>query len=307
MWLFLFTLQGQTSGFLLDNIGSEMENRSSGGKDEFGSVLPKGVSARRCYSDMRDFDGLCPGVLDHLRVPESIEELPKEDEIRLEESLDKCTVENINSDISPLNENKAGSELVLRQIDSETAQFNFNGNSDLKQHQCKSREISQVRKEKHQKVKQEWPKSTSRQRPKKRVVKEAPKENSDFLGGSSDAYDFHFEECVHVTPFRQNKTNDADTGVDDKDDLSETNTIESSDTEEDLDDSLYEPYKSKSKKKKSSGDKKDTSPVRARPRSKRCLAQCEQKLHNKEETKSTTSSDKSISKCRKCSVIGFVS
>lgn len=284
-----------------------MENLFSSGKDEFGLVLPKGVSTRHCSSDMRIFDGLCHGTLDHLRVPESIEELPKEDETRLEESLDECTVENIISDISPLNKNKADSELVLKQIDSETAQFNFNSNSDLEQPQCRSREVSQVREEKHQKVKQEWPKNTSRQRPKKRVVKEASKENSDFLGGFSDAYDFHSEERVHVTPFRQNKTNDADTGVDDKEDLSETNTVESSDTEEDLDDSLYEPYKSKSKTKKSSGDKKDTSPVPARPRSKRCLAQHEQKLHNKEETKSNTSSDKFISKCRKCSVIGFVS
>ncbi|NWR57123.1 SGO1 protein, partial [Bucorvus abyssinicus] len=286
--------KGQTSGSHLDNIGSEIENVSSSGKDGFGSVLPKGVSTRRRYSKMRNSDGLCPGVLDQSGVPESIKELSKEDEIRLEESLEKCTVGNINSDISPLNENKAGQELVLRQIDSETAQFNFNGNSDLKQHQCKSREVSQGRKEKHQKGKQEWPKNNSRQRPKKRLVKEAPKENSDFLGGSSDAYDFHFEERVHVTPFRRNKTNDTDTGVDDKEDLSETKTVESSDIEEDSDDSLYEPYQSKSKKRKSLGDKKDTSPVHARPRSKRCLAQRDQELHNEEETKSNTSSDKSI-------------
>ncbi|XP_059674862.1 shugoshin 1 [Gavia stellata] len=285
--------KGRTSDFLLDNIRSELENVSSNGEDVFGNVLPKSVSTRRRYSKMRNHDELCTGVLDHSEAPDSTKEVSKQDEIRLEEGLQKCTVENINSDISQLNENKVGPELVLRRIDSETAQFNLNNNSDLKQHECKSREDSQVRKEKHQKKKLEWPKNTSRQRPKKRQGKEASKEKLDFLGGSSDAYDFNFEERVHVTPFRQNKVNDTDTGVDNKEDLSEANTIESSDIEEDADDSIYEPYKSKSKKRKSSADK-DTSPVHARPRSKRCLAQREQKLCNEKETESNKSSDKSI-------------
>lgn len=270
-------------------------------------MLPKSVSTRRRYSKMRNHEDLRIGVLNCSEAPDSTKELSKQDEIRLEESLEKYTVENINSAISQLNENKVGSELVLRQIDSETAQFNLNNNSGLKQRVCKSREDSQVRKEKHQKRKTEWPKNTSRQRPKKRQSEVPSKEKSDFLGGSSDAYDFHFEECVHVTPFRQNKVNDTDTGVDDKDDLSQTNTIESSDIEEGSDDSLYEPYKTKSKKRRSSVEKKDTLPVYARPRSKRCLAQREQRLHNEKETESNKSRDKSISKCRKCSVIGFVS
>lgn len=304
---FSLQLQGRTSDFHLDNIGSELENVSSGGEDRFGNVLPKSVSTRRRYSKMRNHSELCGGVLDHSEAPDSTKEISKEGEIRLEESLETCTVKSINSDISQLNENEVASELVLRWMDSETAQFNLNNNSDLKQRECKSREDSQVRKEKHQKGKLEWPKNTSRRRPKKRQGKEASKGKLDFLGGSSDAYDFHFEERVHVTPFRQNKVNDTDTGVDDKDDLPETNSIESSDTEEDSDDSLYEPYKSKSKKRKSSVNEKDTSPVHARPRSKRCLAQREQKLHNEKETESNKSNDKSISKCRKCSVIGFVS
>ncbi|KAM9303749.1 shugoshin 1 [Morus bassanus] len=284
--------KGQTSDFHVDNIGSELENVSSSGEDGFGNVLPKSVSTRRRYSKMRNCDELGTGVLDYSEAPDSTKELSQEDEIRLEESLEKCTVENINSDISQLNENEVGSELVLRQIDSETTQFHLNNNSDLKQRECK-REDSQVRKKKCQKGKLKWPKNTSRQR-QKRQSKEASKEKSDFLGGSSDAYDFHFEERVHVTPFRQNKVNDTDTGVDDKDYLSETNTTESSDIEEDSDDSLYEPFKSKSKKRKSSVDKKDTSPVHARPRSKRCLAMREQKLHNEKQTESNKSSDKSI-------------
>lgn len=254
---------------------------------------------------MRNHDELCTGVLDHSEAPDSTRELSKRDKIRLEESLENCTIENINSDISQLKENKVGSKLVFRRIDSETAQFNLDNNSDLKWRECKSREGSQVRKEKHRKGKLEWPKNTSRQTPKTKQGKEASKEKLDFLGGSNDAYDFHFEECVHVTPFRQSKVNDTDTDVDDKKDLSETNTTESSDVEEDSDDSLYEPYKSKSKKRKSSVSKQDTSPVHARPRSKRCLAQHQQELHNEKETKSNESSNKSVSKCGKYSVICF--
>ncbi|KAM6314701.1 shugoshin 1 [Aegotheles albertisi] len=285
--------KGQTSDFHLDNIRSELKNISSGGEGGFGNVVPKGVSTRRRQSKMRNCDVPCTDVSDLLEAPDSTRELSEKDEIRLEESLEKCTVENMNSDISQLNENKVGLKLVLSRIDSEIPRFKLDNNSDLK-HECKSRKDSQARKEKHQKGKQEWPKNNSRQRPSKGQGKEASKKKLDFFGGSSDAYDFHFEESVHVTPFRQSKVNDTDTGVDDKDDLSETNTIESNDTEEDSDDSLYEPYKGKSKKRKSSVEEKDTWPVHARPRSKRCLAQREKKLHNEKETESNTSSDKTI-------------
>ncbi|NXQ85581.1 SGO1 protein, partial [Nyctibius grandis] len=286
--------KGQTSDFRLDSIRSELENViSHGQEDRFGNVLPKSVSTARRYSEMRNHNELCTGILDRLEAPDSKQELSKQDEIRLEESLEKCAVENVNSDISQLNENKLDSELVLRRRDSETAQFNLDNNSDLKQRDCKRREDSQVRKEKHQKGKLEGPKNTSRQRPKKCQDKETSKEKLDFLGGSSDAYDFDVEERVHVTPFRQNKVNDTDTRVDDEDYLSKTYTIDWSDFEEDSDDSLYEPYKNKSKKRKSSVGKKDTSAVHARPKSKRCLAQREQKLHNEKETESNKSSDKS--------------
>ncbi|XP_040447355.1 shugoshin 1 [Falco naumanni] len=284
--------KGQTSHFQLDNIRSELENVTSSAEGKFSDVLPKSVSTRRRYSKMRNYDELCTSVLDYSEAPGSTKGLSKQDEIRLE-GLERCNVENTNLDISQLNENNVGSELVLRRTNSETAQFNLNNNSDLKHSLCKSREGSQVRKKKHQKGKLEWPKNISRQRPKKGQDKEASKEKLDFLGGTSDAYDFNFEESVHVTPFRQNKVNDTDTDVDDKEDLSETNTTELSDVEDDSNDSLYEPYKSKSKKRKSSVDK-DTSPVHTRPRSKRLLAQHEQKLHNEKETESNKLSDKSI-------------
>ncbi|KAM9572641.1 shugoshin 1 isoform 1-T1 [Guaruba guarouba] len=286
--------KGRPSDFHLDIIVSELENVSSSIKDGFGNVLPKNGSSRNCYVKLRNYNEHYTGVLNNSETPASTKKLSELDEVRLEESLDMCTVEDRNLDVSQLNENEVRSELVLRRTDSETAQSHLNNNSDLKQHECKNREDSQVRKEKHQKAKLEKPKKTSRQTPKQRPGKGASKKNLDFLGGFSDAYDFHLEESVHLTPFRQNKVNDTDTGVDDKNGLSETNTIESSDIEEDSDDSLYEPYKGKSKRKRSSVDKTDTSPVHARPRSKRCLAQREQKLHNEKETESNKSNDKSI-------------
>ncbi|NXL35223.1 SGO1 protein, partial [Glaucidium brasilianum] len=286
--------KGRTSDFHLDNIGSELENVSSSGEAGFDNKLPKRVPIRHCCSKIRNHNELCTGVLDHSGAPDSTEKFSELDGTGLVGSLEEHVVENINSDISQLNENKLGSELVLRQINSETSQLNFNGNSDLKQCEFKSREVSPVRKEKHRKGKLQRPKNTSRRKEKKRQSKEASKENLDFLGGSNDAYDFNFEECVHLTPFRQNKVNDTDAGVADKGNLSETNTTESSGIEEDSDDSLYEPYNRKSKKGGSSVDKKDTSPVHVRPRSKRCLAQRELKIHNEKEAESNKSSDKSI-------------
>uniref|UniRef100_A0A8B9FZQ6 Shugoshin 1 n=1 Tax=Amazona collaria TaxID=241587 RepID=A0A8B9FZQ6_9PSIT len=266
-----------------------MENVSSSIEDGFGNVLPKNASFGNCYAKLRNYNEHYTGVLNNSEAPASTKKLSELDEVRLEESLDMGTVEDRNLDIPQLNEN----ELVLRKTGSETAQSHLNSNSDVKQDKCKNREDSQVRKEKHQKAKLEKPKKTSRQAPKQRQGKGASEKKLDFLGGFSDAYNFHLEECVHLTPFRQNKVNDTDTGVDDENGLSETNTIESSDIEEDSDDSLYEPYKSKSKRR-SSVNKIDTSPVHARPRSKRCLAQREQKLHDEKESESNKSSDKSI-------------
>lgn len=266
-------------------------------------MLPKSVSTRRHFSKMSNLDAISTGVLDHLEALDSVKELSEQNETRLEESLEKCATENINAVIPHLNESKTDSELVLRQKNSEITKFKLKRNSDLKQPECKSREKPQQRKEKCQKGKLEKP-LTSQQRQGK-LGKEASKEKLNFLGGISDAYDFHLEESVHLTPFRQNKVNNSDTEVEDED-SAETNTIESSSTAGDSDDSLYEPYKSKSRKRRSSVDENPMSAVHPRPRSKRCLAQHEQKLCHEEETENNKSSDKSCSKCRKYFVIGFV-
>ncbi|NXA41727.1 SGO1 protein, partial [Eudromia elegans] len=287
----IFPDKGQTYDFHLDNTRSELEEVPSSEKDkQFGNVLPKSVSTRRRCSKMRTPDELCTGALDNSEPPDSTRALPKQDETRLEESLEERAVENITDKYLNLNKNTVDSGLVLRQVHFAADHFDSESNSDFKQFEHKSREGSQVRREKNPKKKIERTKNTSRPRSKKRHSKEASKEKSDFLGGSSDAYDFHFEESVHVTPFRQNRMNDTDTSMDDKKVLSESDNTEDN-TEEDSDDSIYVPYKSK--KGRSSVGQNDKSPIHARPRSKRCLAQREQKLHNEKETKSSKSSDKS--------------
>ncbi|XP_039927019.1 shugoshin 1 [Hirundo rustica] len=284
--------EGQPSDFHLNNTEPELEKVSSSVKFGFGSMLPKSVSTRRHFSKMRNVDVVCTSILEHLEAPDSVKELSEQSEIRLEESLETCATGNTNAAIPHLNESKVDSELVLRQKNSETTQFKLKCNSDLKQPECKSRENPQRGKEKRQKGKLEWP-LNSQQRPGK-LGKEASKEKMNFVGGISDAYDFHLEESVHLTPFRQNKVNNSDTEVEDEEDSAETNTIESSSTAGDSDDSLYEPYKSKSKKRQSSVDESPMSPIHPRPRSKRCLAQREQKLCCEEETENNKSSDKSI-------------
>ncbi|NXS28315.1 SGO1 protein, partial [Pomatostomus ruficeps] len=283
--------EGQPSDFHLNNTESELENVSSSVKFGFGRTLPKSVSTRRHFSKMKNLDVICTDVLDYLEAPDPVKELSEQNEIRLEESLEKCATENINAAIPHLNESKVDSGLVLSQKKSETTQLKLKCNSNLKQRECKSRENSQGRKEKRQKGKLEWP-LTSQQRPGKQS-KEASKEKLNFLGGISDAYDFQLEESVHLTPFRQNKMNNSNTEVEDEEDSAETNTIESSSTVEDSDDSLYEPYKSKSKKRRNSADENPTSPIHPRPRSKRCLAQRERKLCHEEETENNKSGDKS--------------
>ncbi|NWY41752.1 SGO1 protein, partial [Sylvia atricapilla] len=288
---FSLQFQGQPSDFHLNNTELEVENVSSGVKFGFGSVLPKNVSTRRHFSKMRNLNVVFTGVLEHLEAPDAEKELSEENEIRLEESPEKYATGNINAAVPHLNKSKVDSELVLRQKNSETTQLKLKHNSDLKQPECKSRENHQRGKEKCRKRKLELPLTSQQKRGK--VGKEASKKKLNFLGGISDAYDFHLEESVHLTPFRQNKVNSSNTVVEEED-STETTTIESSSTAGDSDDSLYEPYKSRSKKRQSSVEQKPTSPIHPRPRSKRCLAQREQKLCHEQEIENNKSSEKSV-------------
>uniref|UniRef100_A0A8C5PPH4 Shugoshin 1 n=1 Tax=Leptobrachium leishanense TaxID=445787 RepID=A0A8C5PPH4_9ANUR len=125
-------------------------------------------------------------------------------------------------------------------------------------------------------LKKPWENTKSRARSKSREratnKQTATNEKMNTSLNSGDAYDFVFEESVHVTPFRQNKQEDE--GVD------ESSSDKSSD-EEHTDDSLYVPYKESSKTRNRSDS---SSAVPLRPRSKRRTVVQQQKKEIKKET-----------------------
>ncbi|XP_005297112.2 shugoshin 1 isoform X1 [Chrysemys picta bellii] len=288
--------EGQRSDFHLDNLEANLENTLLDEEDrQVGNTLPKTVSTRHHCSNRK----IHVHNLDHSERAYLTREFCKQDETRLEGSLEKGNIENIEPNLSQLNENKMNMKPMLDQADTLTELNCSVAEPKLKQIQLKSREDSQTRREKVQKGKLEGSKKTSRTRSKRQrsQAEQTSKAKLDLSVGSNKAYDFQFEENVHITPFRQNKMNDCDRDVDERKDTSEskTHSSEASDSEENSDDSLYVPYRSKAKYRKSSQCKNDGSPVHTRPRSKRSVVYQQQKTSNEKETKNTTSNEKSIS------------
>ncbi|XP_075443043.1 shugoshin 1 isoform X1 [Ascaphus truei] len=113
-------------------------------------------------------------------------------------------------------------------------------------------------------LKKPWENSKPRARSKRKergASKQTfSKEKMDASLTSGDAYDFVFEESVHVTPFRQNKEEEREEERPDESDS------DKSSSEEELDDSLYVPYMKKSKNRNC---EQNSAPVPTRPRSKR--------------------------------------
>ncbi|XP_043364981.1 shugoshin 1 isoform X5 [Dermochelys coriacea] len=283
----------QRSDFHLDNLEANLENIPLDEEDrQVGNILPKTVSTRRHCSNRK----IHVHNLDNSERAYLTKELCKQDETRLEGSLEKGNIENIEPNLSQLNEKK---KPVLDHADTLTELNCSVAEHKLKQIQLKSREDSQTRREKIQKGKLEGSKKTSRTRSKRErsQAEQTSKAKLDLSVGSNKAYDFQFEENVHITPFRQNKMNDCDHDMDEREDTTElkTQSSEASDSEENSDDSLYVPYRSRSKYSKSSQCKNDGSPVHIRPRSKRSVVYQQQKTSNEKETKNTTSNEKSIS------------
>lgn len=169
---------------------------------------------------------------------------------------------------------------------------------DPKQVDFKSVRDSQTQNKKRQKRKLEAVKSSSRvqcKKEKSRSKRSYSKEIADKSTGSHDAYNFTFEESVHITPFRQNKENEND--MNDKEHVKNIEILSSDSitSQEDSDDSLYMPYTKKSKCQKSSNCTSDISPVHTRPRLKRItLEQCERKTEGK--NRNTTKSEKFMGK-----------
>ncbi|EMP41949.1 Shugoshin-like 1 [Chelonia mydas] len=284
--------EGQRSDFHLDNLEANLENIPLDEEDrQVGNILPKTVSTRRHCSNRK----IHVHNLDNSERAYLTKEFRKQDETRLEGSLEKGNIENIEPNLSQLNEKK---KPMLDHADTLTELNCSVAEHKLKQIQLKSREDSQTRREKVQKGQLEGSKKTSRTRSKRErsQAEQTSKAKLDLSVGSNKAYDFQFEENVHITPFRQNKMNVCDHDMDEREDTSElkTQSSEASDSEENSDDSLYVPYRSKSKYRKSSQCKNDGSPVHIRPRSKRSVVYQQQKTSNERETKNTTSNEKSI-------------
>ncbi|XP_006120237.1 shugoshin 1 isoform X3 [Pelodiscus sinensis] len=286
------TNTGQISHFHLDHPEANLKNVLLDEEDrQVGNLLPKTVSTRRRCANM----SIHVNNLDHSEGAYLTREFCKQNETKLDGNLER---DNIEPSHSQLNENKINTEPMLDQADMSTELNCSVAKPKHKQIQFKSREDSQTRREKVKKGKLEGSKKTSGTRSKRErnQAEQSSTAKVNLSIGSNKAYDFQFEENVHITPFRQNKMNDCDHDMDEKKDTSEYETQSSEDSvsEENSDDSLYVPYRSKSKHRKSSQCKNDGSPVHTRPRSKRSVVCQQQKTSNEKESKNTTSNEKSI-------------
>uniref|UniRef100_H3AH17 Shugoshin 1 n=1 Tax=Latimeria chalumnae TaxID=7897 RepID=H3AH17_LATCH len=133
-------------------------------------------------------------------------------------------------------------------------------------------------------LKKPWENARPRARSKSRdrnqsKQKSAPKEKINLSLGCNDAFDFNFEESIHVTPFRQNPKPEEDEASMKQ---FESSCSEDSSFEDDLDDSLYKPYKNKAKYRQCSTE---SEALHMRPRSKRNLMAKQKQLLDEKENR----------------------
>ncbi|XP_005997845.1 shugoshin 1 [Latimeria chalumnae] len=138
-------------------------------------------------------------------------------------------------------------------------------------------------------LKKPWENARPRARSKSRdrnqsKQKSAPKEKINLSLGCNDAFDFNFEESIHVTPFRQNPKPEEDEASMKQ---FESSCSEDSSFEDDLDDSLYKPYKNKAKYRQCSTE---SEALHMRPRSKRNLMAKQKQLLDEKENRSVIKS-----------------
>lgn len=129
-------------------------------------------------------------------------------------------------------------------------------------------------------LKKPWEKTKTRARSKSRErgagKSGATNDKMNSSLNSGDAYDFVFEESIHLTPFRQSKQSK---NPEENKDPEQENNKSSCTSEEESDDSLYLPSKIKSRNQSS---EKITASLPLRPRSKRSkLQQSTEKKENR--------------------------
>ncbi|OCT75851.1 shugoshin 1 [Xenopus laevis] len=246
---------------------SRLEECNNEDKTESGATMNKNVSLRRRASSLN----ICleeslpledTNVNSEHTVVETERPFPTE-EFSNESRTDR-EIDNVDNPASPLKvkcfPHANGSKMTglaseAKQTSNKNKEEPRVGRERVKKGKAERVAVSQMKKPWENSKPRARSKSRDRSASKKSVAKE--KMNSSLNSG--DAFDFACEESIHVTPFRQNKQEESQN----------ESSLEISSSEGELDDSLYKPYKDKSKNKNL---KPDIAPVPLRSRSKRNTA-----------------------------------
>ncbi|KAL8165401.1 UNVERIFIED_CONTAM: hypothetical protein K2H54_042337, partial [Gekko kuhli] len=245
------------------NTSSNVENK------QVGNSLPKSVSTRRRYLKNQDQNEFCVSDGNNLEITDQIKESCERDKTRPEKDLE---IHNEQfEEVHPCTENTYDTNRDQSLVHSYMLTESSTSTTDLKETDFNSTGDSRIQKERGQKRKLEEVKNRSRTRSKKKnqSKRSCSKEKADSSVGSSDAYNFIFEESVHITPFRQNK--ESENITDNKSYVEEMCSDSSSD--DNSDDSLYVPYKNKSKSGKTLSHGSDAGPVCTRRQSKTTVSE----------------------------------
>nr|XP_056713672.1 shugoshin 1 [Euleptes europaea] len=240
------------------------ESRNSSSNEDnkqVGNSLPKSVSTRRRFSKIQDQREFYVSDSNNLEITDQITESCEQDKSRPERDLE---MNEQFEEMHPCAENTYDTSTDQHFVCSGMLTESSSSTTDLKETNFSSTGDSQTQKERGQKRKLEEVKKHSRTRSKKKSQSKRSKQKTDSSVGSSDAYDFIFEESIHITPFRQNKENESI--VDNKNYVEEMCSDLSSD--DDSNDSPYVPYKDKLKSGKTIHGS-DAVPVHTRQQSKK--------------------------------------
>ncbi|XP_031796200.1 shugoshin 1 isoform X3 [Sarcophilus harrisii] len=266
-----FQIEGESSPVCQDTLGLNIETSSPNEEEKPpNSVLPRSVSVRRCSVRKTHTDICHLETLDHLEIDNMAKEFCKLDSLESEENpVNNLVTDKLDQNICQWNKNQINLSPALLEPDVLTETECVVMEPEVKQTEIKSKNTQRGKRE--QKGKSggmQKSKCASKGRKSKSVGNKAlSKEKVDESIDSSDAYNFNFEERVHITPFRQKKVID-DCEQEEISIQSEMNSSESSISERDSGE-LYVPFKQKSKYMQNLDS--FLSPVQMRPRSKRVL------------------------------------
>ncbi|XP_043824037.1 LOW QUALITY PROTEIN: shugoshin 1 [Dromiciops gliroides] len=264
-----FQIEGESSPVCQDTLGLNIETSSPNEEEKLpDSVLPRSVSVRRCSVRKTHTDICHLETLDHLEMGDLTEEFCKLDSPGFEENLiNNLVTENLDHSICQWNKNQTNLSPALTEPDALMETECVTAEPKVKQTEMKNKYSQKGKREQKGKANAMRKSKCASKGRKSRSGgnKTLSKEKLDESFDSSDAYNFNFEERVHITPFRQKKVNDY-CEQEESSIHSEMNSSESSASERDSGE-LYVPFKQKSKYMQSLDSL--LSPIQMRPRSKR--------------------------------------